>query len=187
MLADLTLCAGSSVTLTDEQSVGLGAEMTVAIDPSLVQSSTWTYGYEAPEYYLTSADGPWGSLVFDYDEIGNRVSEDRDGLLETYTYELNTSGGNSPILASVLPHGGGSRDFTYGSAGHLELFEASGNEIDFMVDDDGRLGEIIRLPGQPDEESAEFLYDGRSFLSSVINGTGAATPTYSSEGLQIVP
>ena len=82
-----------------------------------------------------------------------------------------------------MPQGGGTRDFSYGVAGHLELFEAGGNEVDFLVDDDGRLGEIARLPGQPDEESVELLYDGRSFLSSVVNGTGSATPTYSSDGL----
>jgi RHS repeat-associated protein len=183
---DVDLRAGGSVALLDNVSVGTGASLTVANDPSLIQSSTWTFVYEAPEYYLTDASGPWGVLAWEYDEIGNREKETRDGAVEDYTYVQNAGSGNSPILSQVLLVSG-SRDYTYGTAGHLEFFDADANEIDFSSDDAGRLASVVRLPGTEEEDTATFLYDGRSFLSRSERpfglDLGFVEASYSSAGL----
>ncbi len=96
--------------------------------------------------------------------------------------------GNSPLLDQVFPPAG-SRQYTFGDAGHLEFFDAGANEVDFEVDDEGRVESITREPGgQEQEDAAAFTYDGRSFLyrtdRSHSGGSSLAyvAPTYGSEG-----
>ncbi len=44
---------------------------------------TRSYGYQDVDYFLTSADGPWGSQSWTYDRIGNRLTETDDGATDT--------------------------------------------------------------------------------------------------------
>ncbi len=75
---------------------------------------------------------------------------------------------------------GGTRDFTFGAAGHQNQVANGANIIDFNSDAEGRLAELDRLGN-----TAAFLYDGRSFLARAEEGgTGNFTePTYASDGL----
>jgi hypothetical protein len=56
----------------------------------------------------------------------------------------------------------GTREYTYGPAGHLEHVTAGANQVLFASDDEGRLSALSRPAAGA---SALFTYDGRSFLS----------------------
>ncbi len=123
------------------------------------------YGYQDLQYYLTQGDGPWGTLDWAYDRIGNRLSEQRDGgAVEAYDYRANGAGGNTATLETVNVN----RTYSFGPAGHLEQVNAAGNVITFDHDDEGRLGGIARQLG----EAVTADYDGRGFLAE-IGGLGS--------------
>ncbi len=125
------------------------------------------YGYQDMQYHLTQGDGPWGTLDWTYDRIGNRLSEQRDGgPLEAYTYRANTAGGHTAVLQTVNVN----RTYTFGAAGHLDQVNAAGNVITFDHDDEGRLGGIARQLG----ESVTADYDGRGFLAEIGAGERGA-------------
>ena len=119
--------------------------------------STRTYAYQAPQYFLTLADGPWGTLDWTYDTIGNRLSESRG------TAQPPTATSTRPTEAAETPRSStastsasaAARDYTWGAAGHLEEVDAAGNVIDFESDDAGRLASVGRAIAS---ETAAFLY-----------------------------
>jgi RHS repeat-associated protein len=142
-----------------------------------------TYTYQAPQYFLTGADGPWGTRDWTYDRIGN-TSDTRDGgIPDTYQYQLNGGSGNTPILYLINLGVGGTRDYTWGPAGHLEEVAAGANVLDFGADAEGRLSGVDRTAAS---EAASFSYDGRSFLQAAqetAGGTRSVDPLYDSGGL----
>ena len=123
------------------------------------------FGYLPHQYFLTSASGPWsGPLSWVYDKTGNRESETRGAQVDDLVFTAGTSGNTSLLdridLGAPL---GGSREYTFGAAGHLEEVDASGNVIDFTNDAAGRLAAINRTGG----DSVAFRYDGRGFLRQI--------------------
>ncbi|MEM7049572.1 MAG: RHS repeat-associated core domain-containing protein [Acidobacteriota bacterium] len=129
-----------------------------------------SYGYQAPQDFLTNAVGPWGSLGWSYDRLGNRVSETRDTVTDTYSYTPNACSlpdrncpGNTALLENIALGAGGSRDYSFGLAGHLEEVTAGAHQVLFDSDGEGRLSSL-RRPAV--NQAAEMLYDGRSFLLS---------------------
>jgi YD repeat-containing protein len=180
---DVRFEAVGKIVLTDGFSVGSGASFVAATLDEIPPLSTRTYGYQAPQYFLILADGPWGTLDWTYDRIGNRLSEMRNGgNPDSYVYATNGTG-NTPILDQVTLGVGGTRDYTWGAAGHLENVDAAGNVIDFQNDAAGRLSGVSRAIAS---ESASFAYDGRSYLTSAAataGGTESVTPLYDSAGL----
>ena len=181
--ADVTLRAAGSIGFENVVSVESGAVLRSESGADLgpPQLSTRTFGYQDYQYYLNLADGPWGAYDWTYDRIGNRLSEDDDGTLDTYDYEANaaTTPGNLARLDQIQLGVGGIRDYTFGAAGHLEQVAAGANVVNFTSDSEGRLAGLERLGN-----TAAMLYDGRSFLERVDEGgTGNfVEPTYSSEG-----
>ncbi|MEM7052709.1 MAG: RHS repeat-associated core domain-containing protein, partial [Acidobacteriota bacterium] len=102
--------------------------------------------------------------------LGNRVSETRDAVTDTYSYTPNACSladrscpGNTALLETIALGAGGSRDYTFGLAGHLEELVAGANQVFFDSDGEGRLSSL-RRPAV--NQAAEMLYDGRSFLLS---------------------
>ena len=162
-------------------SVTWGAE---AIRCTVLIVAGQTYAYQAPQYLLTGADGPWGELDWTYDRIGNRTSEARNGgSPDTYQYLVNAGTGNTPILDQVALGVGGTRDYTWGAAGHLEEVAAGANILDFGSDAEGRLSAVGRTAAS---EAAAFTYDGRSFLQSAAataGGSSSVEPLYDSSGV----
>jgi hypothetical protein len=135
------------------------------------------------QYFLSGGDGPWGSLDWTYDRIGNRITETRDGVTDTYDYVPNGGGGHTATLLDQITLGlGGTRNYEFGDAGHLELVTAGANQVVFHSDDEGRLDALSRPVAS---QAVDILYDGRSFMQSTVDpASGAITePTYSSEGL----
>jgi hypothetical protein len=176
---DVLFEALGKIILTDGFSVGSGARFEAATLGSIPPISVRTYGYQSPQYFLTLADGPWGTLDWTYDRIGNRLSETRNGgTPDTYVYVTNAEGGHTPILDKVMLGVTGERDYTWGDAGHLEEVNAAGNVIDFENDAAGRLSGGSRAIAS---ESAAFASDGRSYLTTAAattGGTVSVTPRY---------
>ena len=180
---NVTFLAEETIALQDGFSVGTGASFVGAaggIPPTSVRS----YTYQAPQYFLTGADGPWGGLDWTYDRIGNRLSETRNGgNPDLYQYLLNGASGNTSILDLVYLGVGSTRDYTWGAAGHVEEVAAGANVIEFESDAEGRLSVVSRTAAA---ETAAFSYDGRSFLRAAdetAGGTSSVDPLYDSAGL----
>ena len=177
---DLTLRAATSVVLSDGFHVEAGGRLAIATDPTITGDLTKTYGYQDVDYFLQSADGPWGSQSWTYDKIGNRTSETDDGSTEQYNYLANGSGGHTARLTSIDLDPTGTRDYGYTPAGHVASVTAGANAIAFEWDDAGRLDQAAGPNG-----TSAFLYDGRSFLRAAGDAAtaGTVTPTYDSAGL----
>ncbi len=92
------------------------------------------YGYQDVQYYLTQGDGPLGDLAWTYDRLGNRLTETRDGVVDTYTYAANAAMGNSARLESIALGAGGTHTFAYDAAGNQTQVDAAGNVIDRTYD-----------------------------------------------------
>ncbi len=154
-----------------------------------------TYTYQDVHYFLTSGTGPWGSLAFTYDKIGNRLSETRDAggspQNRPYAYPASPSGGNLPKLASITdPAGDRLERFFFDDAGnetyrstttakHRLSYDALGRMSQIKTDSDETAGALVTL-----------AYDGRSFLREAarspfpgLPATVTTNPTYSSDGL----
>ncbi len=180
----VTFQAQGKVVLSSGFSVGNGASFAAGAG-SLPTYSDRTFGYQPPQYSLTSADGPWGTLDWTYDKIGNRLSESRDGgaSADGYVYTMNAASGDTPILDLVNLAVSGTRDYTWDAAGNLDSVAPGGNLVDFTFDDASRLS-AAEHPASG--ASAAFLYDGRGFLRSATQtagGTASVTPLYDSAGL----
>ncbi len=120
------------------------------------------YGYQDYQYFLTQGDGPWGTLAWTYDKIGNRLTESRDGATaDVYTYVPNLVGRSSPQLDQITLGIGGLHDFSYDPIGDQTLADLAGNVIDRTYDDAGRMSRQARTSA---EATSEFFYDGRGFL-----------------------
>jgi RHS repeat-associated protein len=71
----------------------------------LVNPARWAHHEYDVLDRLIVADGWWGSLDWTYDKTGNRLTETRDGVVSTYSYEPGTSrlltvtGGTAHVLA----------------------------------------------------------------------------------------
>jgi RHS repeat-associated protein len=147
------------------------------------------YGYRDYQYFLTSGSGPWpGPLSWTYDKIGNRLTEVRGAVTDTYSYVLNGLGGRNPKLTSIATSGGGpTRNFAYDSIGDEARVFGPLTEEERIFDDAGRL---TRWVERTKNEGTTFRYDGRGFLRESKQDLAACTPlattaTYSSAGLLI--
>jgi RHS repeat-associated protein len=137
----------------------------LGITDTLDPSQNRTYGYQDVAYYLTQGDGPWGTRNWTYDRIGNRLTQTRDGATDTYGYQSNGTG-NTAILDQVALSVGGTRDYQYGPAGHLEQVTAGANQVLFDSNAEGRLTSLSRPAA---DALARFEYDGRSFLTDAVD------------------
>ncbi len=187
---NVTFQAQGKVVLTSGFSVGNGASF-AAGSGSLPTFSDRTFGYQAPQYFLTSAAltrpaGSWGTRDWSYDKIGNRLSESRDGgaSADGYVYTTNAASGDTPVLDLVNLAVTGTRDYAWDAAGNLDSVAPGGNLVDFTFDDASRLTAADRTASGGG--AAAFLYDGRGFLRSATQtagGTASVTPFYDSAGL----
>ncbi|MGH3804978.1 MAG: hypothetical protein ACRDTD_33500, partial [Pseudonocardiaceae bacterium] len=144
-----------------------------------------TYGYQDIHYFLTQGNGPWGPRSWTYDRIGNRLTETRGAITDTYTYPTNATGGRNPKLQSVAPPTGESRKYGYDAAGNNTLIYDRDDRLDLIYDGSNRL---FVLRSVNEDARTHLLYDGRGFLRQASAGAeecrpGVTIPTYDSEGL----
>ena len=96
-----------------------------------------TFGY-TPREHLASATGPYGSIGYTYDGVGNRTAQALNpgtGLLtDSYSYLTTTN-----RLQSVALGAGGTRSFTYDAAGNVTYDNRSGQGFGYAYDNAGRM------------------------------------------------
>jgi RHS repeat-associated protein len=149
----------------------------------LTPSQARTYGYQDSQYFLTQGNGPWGTRNWTYDRIGNRLTEARGALTDTYGY----SGGNPKLQAVTLPNAGGTKYFAYDAAGNQVQDSRPDNEFQLNYDAAGRL---TRLGEVATNTATRLVYDGRGFLREARQELSVCAPlltqaTYTSEGVLV--
>ena len=187
--ADVTLRAAGGVSFDTGFVVQTGARMSVEPGATVDPPELRLFDYQDGPYFLTRGDGPWGERDWDYDRIGNRLSETRERstspAVDTYAYLANGSGGDTAILNQIQLSPSGTADYAWDAAGNLDTLTRGANHLDFTSDDASRLAGIDRGDGMTVFNSAVFHYDGRSFLRRAEDPASGATvePLYSSSGL----
>lgn len=147
--------------------------------------SSRTYGYQDYQYFLTSGNGPWGTRSWTYDKIGNRLTETRGTVTDTYLYVPNAAGKNTPKIDQIFPNAGLPARYYHDSVGNL----LDNGKLSFSYGEDRRL----EHSGKP-ESGTTYTYDGRGFLNQAVLVFPAVSltdppladqtlPTYNSAGL----
>ena len=128
-------------------------------------SQNRTFGYQDYQYFMTQGDGPWGFRSWEYDQIGNRLVETKDGTTDTYTYVPNAANGNSPQLDHIDLGSGGQRTFQYDVSGNQTKISTTGSTIHRTYDETGRMA-LQEFPTA--QASTTFKYDGRGLLGEAV-------------------
>ena len=149
----------------------------------LTPSQSRTYGYLDNQYFLTQGNGPWGTRSWTDDRIGNRLTETRGALIDTYGY----TGGNPKLQTVTLPSGTGTKYLFYDVTGNQTQDSRPDNEYQLTYDAAGRL---TRLGEVATDTSTRLLYDGRGFLRESRQDLSVCAPlltqaTYTSEGVLV--
>ena len=159
-----------------------------AITDGLNPAGSRTFAYQDVTYFLTQGDGPWGTRSWTYDRIGNRLTEVRDGVGETYVYAPNAAGGSSSRLAEIH-HAAGTSLLSYDGAGALTLRDRGADKLFSAHDAEGRLTELRSESGGATQGRTALAYDGRGLLKrATFTPAGGAVEreagaTYSSDGV----
>lgn len=124
---------------------------------------------------LQNADGPWGSLTYYYDEVGNR------------TYEILTQGStttekvfgypwDSNRLGSVTQASSTLRTFTHDGAGNITADDRAGTVYNYRYNNRGRIDRV----SVGTQARSDFVYDALERLASrtTQNMTPAGTTHY---------
>lgn len=152
-----------------------------AITDTLNAANNRTYAYQSPQYFLTTGNGPWGTRVWTYDKIGNRLTETHGAATDTYSYLTNGSGGHTPEISQIVRNGGATViSYDYDDVGDV----LANGTLPFSYGDDRRMSQFGAAP-----KRTTYTYDGRGFLSQALYSPGVraypdtTVPTYSSTGL----
>lgn len=160
------------------------------VSDAVVPSASRTYAYQDFQYFLTQGDGPWGARSWTYDRTGHRLSETRGSLTDTYAYERNAAGGNSPRLTAITRGGGGTSDFFYDAAGDVTFQSRGTYKLRYAYSAEQRLSQLRSDSDTSTQGISRFIYDGRGQLTkSTFTAFGGSvlpetetTSTYSSDG-----
>jgi RHS repeat-associated protein len=149
----------------------------------LTPAQSRTYAYQDYQYFLTQGNGPWGTRSWTYDRIGNRLTETRGGVTDTYGY----TGGNPKLQTITLGGGAGTKYYAYDGAGNQVQDSRPNSELQLGYDAAGRLS---RLEEATTETESFLLYDGRGFLREAQQDLDLCSPmvtqaTYSTEGVLV--
>lgn len=127
-----------------------------SINNSLHAANSQTFSYDALNRLITAAGG-YGNLGYGYDAVGNRLSETRNGVSDTYAYQT-TSNRLMGITRTT-----GNRTFAYDAAGNPTQRTAA------------------------DNSNQTFTFNKANRLNSVnVNGALAATYTYNPLGQRVI-
>jgi RHS repeat-associated protein len=161
-----------------------------SITDNLSSGGSRSFAYQDGLYFLTQGNGPWGVRSWAYDKAGNRISETRDGVTDTYAYTPNGAGGSSPRLAQVTLGAGGAEQLSYDAGGGMTFRSGPQDKLRLSYDDEEFLAQLRNDSGNASQGIAQLGYDGRGLLASyTFSSSPTATPervgasTFSSEGL----
>ncbi|GJD99630.1 RHS repeat-associated core domain-containing protein [Methylobacterium isbiliense] len=162
--------AGGPSLITRYHWFGDGLNLMALNNDSVDPNQTQRFAYDAGR--LLTATGPYGSLGWSYDKVGNRLSEARTlaGTTTTQSYAYPTS---SNRLRSVSQGGTALRSFLYDAAGNLTSDTRAGTAYSYTISGAGRIAQV-QVGGVV---RANYAYDGRNRLSvrQTLNLTPSGT------------
>ncbi len=124
-----------------------------AIINALDTTKTKTFSYDSL-YRLTSAAGPWGSLNYSYDSVGNRQTETTDTGLTNYVYNANK------LTSST---GEKTFDFDYDNTGNTTVE----NNREYIYNQNQRLIKVT----DTDTVVGKYVYNGNNQrVKKIVNG-----------------
>ena len=134
------------------------------ITDNLTPASSRAFTYQDVQYYLTQATGPWGSLAWTYDKLGDRLSEVRAGVTRSYAYAPNAAGNASPRLAAVSG-GPTAASYFYDALGGLSTRARSDAKLRYSWDSEGHLSQLRNDADAGGVGLSRLTYDGRGLLT----------------------
>jgi YD repeat-containing protein len=130
-----------------------------AIADTVTPANNATFTYTAANR-LSQAAGPWGTLDWTYDGVGNRLSETLGGTADTYAYSPTSN-----RLATLTRGGSTIRSFAYDAIGNIVTDTRGADVIGYTYDDRNRPVAVSRYGGA----WASYAYNGLEQL--VIRST----------------
>jgi len=130
-----------------------------SITDNLDSTKSKSYGYDSLDR-LINATGPWGSLSYTYDGVGNRQTESNGGS-STYGYQPNS---NRLLTVS------GAKNYTFG-------YDANGNTTadnsrTFIYNQNQRMIKVTEQIGEQIVNKGEYVYGGNGqIVKKVTLGT----------------
>jgi RHS repeat-associated protein len=126
------------------------------ITDNLNSANTVTLGYSAANR-LNSASGPWGTLGWTYDGVGNRLTQTQGATVDTTNYPSTSNKPNN-----ITRSGSTIRSWTYDGAGNIATDVQSLDSFAYSYSKANRLAAVTNL-GSP---WATYKYNGLSQLAS---------------------
>ena len=133
------------------------ASITDLATPANSEAFTYT-----PRESLAGAVGPYGTLGFTYDGVGNRITYTSAAGVDLYAYPPGSN-----RLSSITLAAGGARAFTYDAAGNTTFDDRTGGSYGYSYNAAGRMSEF-RINGFL---QASYQYDalGRQAIRSLTS------------------
>jgi RHS repeat-associated protein len=123
---------------------------------------------------LSQAQGPYGTIDYSYDGVGNRLSRSIGGDTETYAYSPS-----SHHLESVTDSSGAT-DYTYDAAGNT--LTKGGGERQYSYDPAGRLTEINELGTNAHLGALRYNAHGQRFHATLAQENRREVYHYDQDG-----
>lgn len=134
---------------------------------------------------LITAEGGYGELNYVYDEVGNRLSETRNGVTDAYTYDddsnrvdsIARAGGNRTFTYDAVGNRitqNGNTTYTYNHANRLVSTSVNGAVTHYTYNP---LGQRI-LKQLPDGQEEHYYYDENGQLIAVHDAAGTVQREY---------
>ena len=152
------------------------------MDTLQTTANSETFGYTFRDS-LASATGPYGTLGFVYDGVGNRITHTSNPgtgvATDNYTYPATSN-----RLGTVTLGGGGSRVFTYDGMGSVTNEARTGGAYGYAYDSAGRMATFSI--GGVLQASYKYDFAGRQVVRALTSPTAVTIHSvFDSDGNRI--
>ncbi len=152
---------------------------------NVLSLNTESYGYDWLNR-LTSTTGPWGSITYTYDQVGNRLKMVQ-GLTKIYSYgsfnRLSGAGGTSYTYdpnGNMVNRNGSAWVYSYDYENRLTKVVHSGTtvQLNFYDGDGNRIKKT-------ETDTTVYSYQGLNILYEKDTTTGTVTKHFYANGMQV--
>jgi YD repeat-containing protein len=155
-----------------------GRDNLSTVTDALVPGNSEAFTY-TPRQSLSGATGPYGTLAYTYDGVGNRLTAKLGAATDAYSYPASSNRLSGISLAT-----GGTRGFTYDLAGNVVSEARTGGAYAYTYNAAGRMAEF-RINGVL---QASYQYDamGRQAIRTLTSPTAITIHSvFDSQGRRI--
>jgi RHS repeat-associated protein len=135
-----------------------------ALTDALTPANSETFGY-TPRQSLTSASGPYGSLGFTYDGVGNRLTASTNTgsgtLVDSYSYPATSN-----RLSGITLGAGGARGYSYDASGNVTAETRPGATYGYTYDSAGRMASFSL--GGVTQATYKYDFAGRQAIRTLV-------------------